>query len=394
MRYQIAHKDALYGSGGYYDSVLRPDEIDSVDGAGDNAVRYLSEVFPGGSYARATPAILSADEAFLEKVTSLFKYINENFGYCAPSLALRFSHGITHDSVVYLSAANGLSVFYPTYRDNDRPFVRLLDLDQVDISTHKDINNNRRRRYFYLSSAGSFNYGHWLVDDLPRIRWLLLDPQPTTILLQSFPGMDEIRAQSLNFLLAGTSMKLVFLNSDEIARCSELTYVTPVSFHPYLKNVAALTYLRQAVRSKLPATQAMGKRLFVRRRSDRGRQILNQAEVEALVVRFGFSIIDPEDYGFAGQANIFAKAKFIVGTMCAAMCNTAFSEAGAQLLYLAPNDWVEPFYWDLASVMGHSYVAIHGERANANEAPHLDDFHIDLETLKSALEAMVATPSS
>ena len=384
MRYQISNKNELYGAGGYYDSSLPESAIGAIEDHGTYRVQRLAEVYAGSHYKRVPCNIVSDDSAFLETVSSIFASINAEYNYCAPSLAFEIENCFIHDSVIYLNGKPGPAIFYPTHRGNDRPFVRLLD--KADGATlNAKVFNARGRRAFYLASAGSFNYGHWLVDDLPRVKWLLDSCRPTTIILQSFPGMDKIRAESIAALLSQSQVNLRFMDQGETLAFKNLTYVSPISFHPYVKNLAAVTYIRGVVRQRLGTGLVKSERLFIKRRPERGRSLTNLAEVEALLGTFGFSSIDPEDYGFEDQAKIFSGAKVIVGTMCAAMCNSLFTQSGAQLVYLAPDGWAEPFYWDLASLLGHSYSAVHGPRAGLSDLPHLDNFAINIELLKSML---------
>jgi len=325
----------------------------------------------------------------MQDLANIYTHIDEAYTYCAPSLALRIEDCIIHDSVIYLSDGSLASPFYPTYRTNDVPYVRALESSQGKAVRRFD---DRRRRFFYLSSSGSFNYGHWLVDDLARAKWLLDDPRPTTIALQSYPGMDNIRIETLKIFLKGLKVNFVLLKPQDVVSCRGLTYVTPVSFHPYVKNAAALNCLRAMMRERVvPSRGRKYERLFVHRRQSRGRRLINQPEIEAVLFRLGFRIVDPEDHGFAEQVAIFSQAKLIVGTMCAAMCNSIFAEKGTNLVYLAPDGWIEPFYWDLASALGHTYSALYGNRAHINPSPPFDDFSIEAERLEALLTAQLVS---
>jgi len=86
---------------------------------------------------------------------------------------------------------------------------------------------------------------------------------------------------------------------------------------------------------------------------------------------------------------LFAGAEIVVGIMGAAMCNTIACKPGTRLLYLAPEDWVEPFYWDMAAVLSHDYTAIAGRRANIAEPAHHDHFRIDPRMFEAALAGLL-----
>ena len=116
----------------------------------------------------------------------------------------------------------------------------------------------------------------------------------------------------------------------------------------------------------------------------------NDALIASFLVARGFRIVDPEGLSFEEQVRIFSNAEIVVGVMCAALCNVIFSSPNITLVALAPNGWVEPFYWDLATALGHRYVAIHGARENLSPHPHLDDFSIDFGLFQRAMDEVLA----
>jgi hypothetical protein len=402
MEYHIAYFEELYGEGGFYDSIERKDISATNCNVG---VNLLGEVYSASKYRRRSPNIITDSPTFRDNVTGIFDVISAHYQICPPSQILNFHNCLLYDNVIYQQSDGKNSPFYTTYRLIDRPYVKLLD-DCPEKPVR--IISNRRRRLFYLGSAGSFNYGHWLVDDLPRIKFLMQNPWPTTILMPSwgpqeksspsflsaFTGarakektpIDIIRQQTLAFLLKGMDIRIEFFKSDDILEISNLNYVTPCSFHPFVKNDTALRYINDQVRKRLRPAKKSASRIFVTRRANRGRVLRNQNEVEALLVSFGFVVVDTEAMTFAEQAHTFANADLIVGIMCAAMCNTLFSKSNARIIYLAPDEWVEPFYWDLASALGQEYTALHGPRAFENERAHLDDFNINIRELRTLIE--------
>jgi capsular polysaccharide biosynthesis protein len=164
-----------------------------------------------------------------------------------------------------------------------------------------------------------------------------------------------------------------------------MTYISPVSFHPYLKNPQAIEYVRDHVRAARKKNIDGCEKIFVRRGKGRTRLLENENEIEQMLVEEGFQSIDTEKISFSDQVDLFANAKIVVGVMCAAMCNTIVSKEGTSVILLAPVGWVEPFYWDLASVLRHKYTAVYGMRSMKSEIAHFDNFTIEPEALRDAL---------
>ena len=248
------------------------------------------------------------------------------------------------------------------------------------ITRHYD---GRNEPVLFLGSSGSRNYGHWLVDDLPRAKAVASIGNNPTILLTSFREViDRVRRASLDAALKGAGpYRIEMVGPDDIVQVDRLTYVSPTSFHPYIKNQNAMEFLR----SLAPSNVTAGLKLFVTRSPDRYRKLLNLSAVEEALCALGFVTVDPETLTFEEQTRTFAGADVVVGVMCAAMTNTIFCKSGSKLIYLALEPWDELFYWDLAMTMGHRYAVVYGPRAGNAQEPFYDDFSIDLNLVREAI---------
>ena len=131
-------------------------------------------------------------------------------------------------------------------------------------------------------------------------------------------------------------------------------------------------------------------RVYVTRAKAHGRDIVNQAEVTGVFQAFGFTVVDVEGLTFAQQVAAFKDARIVAGCMGATMTNTVFCEPGTIVLHLAPEGWIEPFYWDLAGPCGHSYAALFGPPTDSSIAPHTAAFTIDLSRLADVLSQLLA----
>ena len=68
------------------------------------------------------------------------------------------------------------------------------------------------------------------------------------------------------------------------------------------------------------------------------------------------------------------------------MTNSIFARVGTTVVYLTPEGWVEPFYWDMASVLGHRYLACFGPVEDPAVPAHLGAYRIDLALLHQVLD--------
>ncbi|MBK3734755.1 DUF563 domain-containing protein [Azospirillum brasilense] len=180
----------------------------------------------------------------------------------------------------------------------------------------------------------------------------------------------------------------MFLEPEELVFVDDLHYVTPVSYHPVLKHPQALSHLLAICDGRFgmsPAAQR-GRKLFVNRSTSHPRHITNGDAVKSILADHGFEEIFPESLSFAEQRRAFHEASSVVGIMGAAMTNAVFCPPNAKILYLAPNGWVEPFYWDLAAMRGQPYNALFGATVGSCDMIHHASFEVELDHLRAWLE--------
>ena len=88
-------------------------------------------------------------------------------------------------------------------------------------------------------------------------------------------------------------------------------------------------------------------------------------------------------------ASLFAGAETVVGVMGASMANSIFSGTGTHVVHLAPEGWLEPFYWDLAASRGHRYTAYFGSVGGAVGAPHTLRFRLCDEEIDALCASLI-----
>ena len=393
LSYVCCAADRTYGNSAIPDGLY----VDVPDvGTTDPAmlgIQIVSDVFATARYHWRFPADgFINPSAFTEGLGRFYNSIATR--NCPASVLLRLEDAVVANSIVYAGASSQPRIIYETYRPNDRPAVQELNRAQL-AAANPDRFADPDWQNFFIGSAGSFNYGHWLVDDLPRLKaaWTLarLSSRPIRILIHSYGDLiNKIRMQSIRLML-GAEIHIDLLEPDQPYHFAELFYTTPVSQHPVYKSPIALDFA-----AKETVFRAFGNNkdldgptlVFVDRSSRHGRALSNQAEIRELVESRGFTTVDPESMTFTEQVRFFAGAQVVIGQMGAAMTNTLFCRPATTVIYLAPSGWIEPFYWDLSVVRGHYYRVLFGSIVDKNVLPHCSDFIIDREMLNSAIDAL------
>lgn len=235
-----------------------------------------------------------------------------------------------------------------------------------------------------LSDWSYRNYSHYLLDSLGRLALFLeagfslgdVDhvycPTPPSLAAGRYPGMIGV-----------PSDKTVFAAPERLIRAD--TLLVP------RRPATGLTYARWLARclrnALLPRSSAQpGRRLYVSR-SGYGRQAVDEAKVEDLLLENGFEIYRPHEH--VDQPRDFDEAEIVAGPHGAGLANLAFCRPGTRVVEIMPTDNAHPFYYSVAVSGGLDYRYVSAQsivdRDPAAFGPSPYDFHVDLEELRAAL---------
>lgn len=375
---------ALPGSLFEFHQVADPDRATAA------GISHLFELYPANYYRHTAHPDMIVDSGDPWSEHLLESYNAEKHCHCAASVVLLIEDAIIDHSAIYCRKNDHVSILYETFRAPDRAAIPLsmAALEDVSLAPFQRAD----RTYLYVGSAGSFNYGHWLVDDLPRAKaWLELRRRSGIDCVVVMPShgaqMNDVRVRSLRTLIHPL-IEVEFIAPDQPCRIANLHFATPVSFHPRIKNPAAIHFVRSRAVANLPEPEGEpSRRLFVARRPPNSRAIINFDGLWTFLEARDFELVEAEDLDFAGQVSLFQNAGIVVGQMGAAMTNTLFCRPATTLIYLAPNGWAEPFYLDLAALGGQHYNILSGPPAS-QVPPYLSDFTVPVDQLYHRLTYM------
>jgi hypothetical protein len=232
------------------------------------------------------------------------------------------------------------------------------------------------------SDWAAVNYGHFLLDVLPRID--LFERAGFTM-----NEIDHIicphRAESYRHLLATVGVPLercVWIDYAAIYHCERL--VAP-SFPGTRRNTPpwSVEFLRSRV---APRPSRRGRRLYVPRSTTR--RILNEEELMAIVQKHGFEVFEPSS-GAEDPRAVFAGAEVVVGGHGAALSDIAFCAPGAKVLDLIPSDMIMPgVYAEADSArLDYRYLigASSGHRPPGAWGPSPYDCTVDADVFREAI---------
>jgi hypothetical protein len=237
------------------------------------------------------------------------------------------------------------------------------------------------------SAHAASNFCHWLLDAVSRLelfqRCGLRFESVDHILIPRFPGKT---AEWILERLDLPAKKLIWPGVRDQFYCETLlqpSYPGFVASYP--------DWVLEFYRRNFPAHKVEGGRLlYIPRRGKRG--LVNEAEVEAELLRRGFEPFEP-----AGQTDLHLKladVSHVVGVHGAALANLVFCQPGTRVLELVPSDTPWPFYYSLCSSGRMPYGVIIGkslrERKRKIEVPTNSAFTVPMAEFRAALEVLMS----
>jgi len=244
--------------------------------------------------------------------------------------------------------------------------------------------------YYYLDFLFSENYGHWFLDELPRLVSALSHLPSSTRFIVNDP-LQEYKSQSLAAFGIGKD-RLLEVKGYYETHCERLWFATPLGSCEWAStSPQVLGRIRDSLlHAYEPNEGSTPERIYVSRNLMPYKRLANEDQLLPLIKKYGFIVLRPEQLSLAQQVRTFSKANAVLGAFGAGLTNLLFAPRTATLLELqdarfAPRQW----YWKMASVLGHEYSTMTGPVTRSKHWGNTD-FAIDPNSLEQYLESTLS----
>lgn len=196
-------------------------------------------------------------------------------------------------------------------------------------------------------------YGHWLLEELPRL--LVLPPDAAgTIIVH---GNSAFSREALR--LHGFSGRLIVAKRESHFACEQLVIPgLPGGAGAPAPQVARL--LEEFTAPLHTPASVFGERLYVSRSKARRRRVVNEDALWSQLEARGFARVHLEDLSWAEQINAFRHARVIVAPHGAGMANLVFCRPGTRVVEFFHRAYLNPCFWRLAALQKLDYRPVVG----------------------------------
>lgn len=229
------------------------------------------------------------------------------------------------------------------------------------------------KRYFLVINVWATSYHHWLTE--AAIKFLLFEKElltGTTLLPR------DLALFITEFLKLFKIEDTLELNVNVfVPRLSIIT--NPNSGHYYKPH---LLMLRDRLFERLGIERSVpSRKIYVARKTTRGRRVLNDDEVIQFLSKLGFECLDLENAAFVDQVKLFSECKILVSVHGAALTNAIFMPQEGRVIELYPDgfrrkDSFNACYYRMCTVLGIDHDYFYCEREFGTRKFSLDTDNI------------------
>jgi len=260
------------------------------------------------------------------------------------------------------------------------------------------------KKYGKLSEAASFvdglshNYAHWMTEVLPRIVSFCSRSQYRHAPIVVDDKLHKNIMATLEKVVGRRKVYLLPMNHtvkiDKLYVTSVAGYISYEQRYKFIPASSEGKFNLNAMRllvslfKPLIDKRRTPQRIYLRRPLGY-RNLTNQNEIEALLTRHRFTIVEPEKLSFLEQVNYFSKAKVIIGPTGASFANLIFCNKKVNLAILVNNDknMIYRYWVNLASIMGIQVNYITGKSKQSFGGIHRD-FSVDLDLIEAYVKSI------
>lgn len=233
----------------------------------------------------------------------------------------------------------------------------------------------------------SGNYFHWIAEVLPRLA-LLRKLQPDALVLLPGPKPAEYITRTVSAL---GFTRTYAISPGELVRVQDLWMPVRPGRHGFM--VPSLTHevheaVLRSVQAQLDPAKRATRRLYVSRSRQQWRQLTNEADVWAVLERYGFETIYFEDMSFVEQVRTMYEAAIFIGIHGANMTNVLFMTPGSHAIEMLSETYINPSYLCMAEAIGVHYSLV---PSKLGSPPNVEHNYADI-TADPALVEQVVRP--
>ncbi len=236
----------------------------------------------------------------------------------------------------------------------------------------------------WITDESSNGFFHWICDVLPRLELVpALEASRRTLIVPAMAAFPYVEPSLEPFGLS----KVMIMSWSQRLACRDLMVVSTTAptgnYRP-----ALMRSLRDRFRGHFDVKVGT-RRLYISRSAAPNRRIVNEAEVNPVLRKYGFESIQTERLSFPDQVRLIGSAAVLVGNHGAGLTNMCWMRPGTTVMELRrEGDVIDNCYFSLASALDIEYRYLTAAAVNPRVEAHRADLVVDIARLEQELAAL------
>lgn len=331
-------------------------------------------VNPASNYARPAPNIFNLVSDNVSLKLWFLRNISKAHQEVPPQDLYLFNNVYVHDIAILFS--------------DDGVLINGSERDNRPVQKIEEISNRDDFEFFpglsaFIFKAGKDNYGHLLIEMLPKLE--ILDKECSGKVNLLVPSMDDRLLniiEQVNREIYGNKFIIKRLKTPFV-KCEELLYPGPITKHNDQKSEIVNIFMEKLIAKYKGGS--LNKDIYISRRNFHNRRWVNEMEAEEIFSQRGFEIIFPEKLSFQDQVNIFSSCNNIAGALGAGLSNICFSPRNTKIVMI-DNGMYDFFFYDLSCIREQEFSWIFTKKIALENVTLLhEDWAADSSFISTAL---------
>ena len=230
--------------------------------------------------------------------------------------------------------------------------------------------------YFVFTNVGFSNYYHVLTELLPRLEFYM--PFIGKVKLLVSENIPSFLAEAFDLL--GITNNDIQLVRDGIEYTADTLMTIPwgLNFIPERFEFIKNNFLKRTV--DYNADKPKSKRIYVSRKSESNRSIVNEEDIIPILDSFGFECVESQKMSLSEQITLFSTAAVICGPHGAGLSNLLWMSS-PKVIEIRPENFANDCFLHAALIKNASNYAVfetntHGDEKTMTVNPILFDFFL------------------
>ncbi len=240
----------------------------------------------------------------------------------------------------------------------------------------------KKPSFMVTPHLAAHNFYHFMIDSLPRFHFnerYSIFSSPVLISEFKEPFQNKI-------------MKFLLRRNYPIYEMSYRVLIRDCAIAWPLNRTTSVDFLRK--KSAWVPPDNTVKRIYISRRNTLFRQVRNEIELEPILYKYGFKIIECENMKFRDQISLFKSAEIVCGPHGAGLTNISFCQKNASVLEIIMEERlsvnVGSAFWELACAASLDYHVVSASRIPVDESnPHDGAMYVDPQKFEAALRHLI-----